>query len=97
MVFSLACRHRSTSNGIFPRIEDWFDKFAEAYDKFGIMKLMHGKAALNELQEELVDGVHVDEERESGVLTSQWFAGKKTAILSDACSRDGRSFSSWLL
>ena len=75
---------QATSNGIFPRIEDWFDKFAGAYDKFGIMKLMHGKAALNELQEELVDGVHVDEERESGVLTSQWFAGKKTAILSDA-------------
>lgn len=75
---------QATSNGIFPRIEDWFDKFAGVYDKLGIMKLMHGKAALNELQEELVDGVHVDEERESGVLTSQWFAGKKTAILSDA-------------
>lgn len=75
---------QATSNGIFPRIEKWFDKFAGVYDKLGIMKLMHGKAALNELQEELVDGVYVDEERESGVLTSQWFAGKKTAILSDA-------------
>ena len=74
---------QATSNGIFPRIEDWFDKFAGAYDKFGIMKLMHGKAALNELQEELVDGVHVDEERESGVLTSQWFAGKKMVLCQD--------------
>ena len=30
---------QATSNGIFPRIEDWFDKFAGAYDKFGIMKV----------------------------------------------------------
>lgn len=75
---------QATSNGIFPRIEDWFNRFVEEYDKVGIMKLMHGKAALNELQEELVDGIHVDEEVGAGVLTSEWFAGKKTAILSDA-------------
>lgn len=75
---------QATSNGIFPRIEDWFNRFVEVYDKVGIMKLMHGKAALNELQEELVDGIYIDEEVGTGVLTSEWFAGKKTAILSDA-------------
>lgn len=75
---------QATSNGIFPRIEDWFNRFAETYDKFGIMKLMHGKAALNELQEELIGRVNIYEEMGAGVLTSQWFAGKKTAILSDA-------------
>lgn len=75
---------QATSNGIFSRIEDWFEELVTEYDKRGTMKLMHGKAALNELQEELLDGVHVDEEFDSGVLTSQWFAGRKTAMLSDA-------------
>lgn len=75
---------QATSNGIFSRIEDWFEGLVIDYDKRGTMKLMHGKAALNELQEELLNGVHVDEEFDSGVLTSQWFAGRKTAMLSDA-------------
>lgn len=75
---------QATSNGIFPRINDWLKKMASEYEKMETLKLMHGKAALNTLQEELLDGVYVDEDLDSGVLTSQWFAGRKTAILSDA-------------
>ena len=75
---------QATSNGIFPRINDWLKKMAKEYDVIDTMKLMHGKAAWNELQEELLDRTHVDEDMDSGVLTAQWFAGRKTAILSDA-------------
>ena len=75
---------QATSNGIFPRINAWLKNLAEEHDAIEKIKLMHGKAALNDLQEELLEGVHVDEDLGSGVLTAQWFAGKKTAILSDA-------------
>lgn len=75
---------QATSNGIFPRINEWLENLADEYGAMEKMKLMHGKAALNTIQEELLAGLHVDEEYGSGVLTAQWFAGKKTAILSDA-------------
>lgn len=75
---------QATSNGIFSRINEWLENLAEEYGVMEKMKLMHGKAALNKLQEELLAGLHVDEDYGSGVLTAQWFAGKKTAILSDA-------------
>lgn len=75
---------QATSNGIFPRINTWLKNLMEEYDTVGTIKLMHGKAALNDLQEELIEGVHVDEEFSEGVLTAQWFSGKKTSILSDA-------------
>lgn len=75
---------RATSNGIFPRINAWLKNFAKEYDAIEKIKLMHGKAALNDLQEELIAGIHVDEDFGSGVLTAQWFSGKKTSILSDA-------------
>lgn len=75
---------QATSNGIFPRINAWLKNFAEEHDAIEKIKLMHGKAALNDLQEELLEGIHVDEDFGSGVLTAQWFEGKKTSILSDA-------------
>ena len=74
---------QATSNGIFPRINTWLKNLMEEYCTVGTIKLMHGKAALNDLQEELIEGVHVDEEFSEGVLTAQWFSGKKTSILSD--------------
>lgn len=75
---------QATSNGIFPRINDWLKNLADEYGVRETMKLMHGKAALNELQDDLTQGVYVDEDYGSGVLTAAWFAGRKTAILSDA-------------
>lgn len=75
---------QATSNGIFPRINDWLKNLADEYGVRETMKLMHGKAALNELQDYLTQGVYVDEDYGSGVLTAAWFAGRKTAILSDA-------------
>lgn len=75
---------QATSNGIFPRINDWLKNLADEYGVRETMKLMHGKAALNELQDDLTQGVYVDEDYGSGVLTVAWFAGRKTAILSDA-------------
>ena len=75
---------QATSNGIFRRIETWYEQLVKDYDKRSTMKLMHGKAALNDLQEELSRGDHVDEDGGAGVFTSAWFSGRKTAILSDA-------------
>ncbi len=75
---------QATSNGIFPRINTWLKNLMEDYATVGTIKLMHGKAALNDLQEELIEAAYVDEDISEGVLTTQWFSGKKTSILSDA-------------
>lgn len=75
---------QATSNGIFPRVEDWFENLVIEYEKCSSMKLMHGKASLNNLQQELVNRIHIDEEAGIGVQTTEWFAGRKTSMLSDA-------------
>lgn len=74
---------QATSNGIFPRIEKWLEVLAEENNCKSTMRLMHGKSSLNKLQTELSEGLHVDEDGESGVYTAAWFAGRKTSILSD--------------
>lgn len=75
---------QATSNGIFPRVEDWLEHVVQECEQTSTLKLMHGKAALNDLQGELSRGEHVDEDGNGGVYTAGWFAGRKTSILSDA-------------
>lgn len=74
---------QATSNGIFPRIEQWLERVSEEYSQKSTLKLMHGKSSLNKLQAELSAGLHIDEDGESGVYTASWFSGRKTSILSD--------------
>lgn len=44
---------QATSNGIFPRVYDWLEKVTAAAEGPASLRLAHGKAALNPLQEAL--------------------------------------------
>lgn len=84
---------QATSNGIFPRINDWLSNMLEFYreewgyyddeDKFGI-RLNHGKAALNEVFSSLANHINQDDkDTKDNVIVNEWFAGKKTSALDD--------------
>lgn len=72
---------QATSNGIFPRINEWLKSAAKDYGTASL-RLQHGKAALNPIMNELAS--HVDEDENDGtVFANQWFSGRKTASLDD--------------
>lgn len=84
---------QATSNGIFPRINDWLNNMLDFYkeewgyyddeDKFGI-RLNHGKAALNEVFSSLANHINQDDkDTKDNVIVNEWFAGKKTSALDD--------------
>lgn len=84
---------QATSNGIFPRINDWLNNMLDFYkeewgyyddeDKFGI-RLNHGKAALNEVFSSLAHHINQDDkDTKDNVIVNEWFAGKKTSALDD--------------
>lgn len=84
---------QATSNGIFPRINDWLNNMLEFYkeewgyyddeDKFGL-RLNHGKAALNEVFSSLAKHINQDDhDSKDNVIVNEWFAGKKTSALDD--------------
>jgi CRISPR-associated endonuclease/helicase Cas3 len=79
---------QATSNGIFPRIENWLEKVVSDsfndIDKSSI-QLVHGKSALNEQYQSLKSATNIneDEETDGAVIVNGWFSGKKTALLDD--------------
>ena len=78
---------QATSNGIFPRIISWLKKQSvEAGEKRGL-RLVHGKAFLNEEYNNLTSASNIDvdgdNEGREGFVVNQWFCGKKTAIMDD--------------
>ena len=90
---------QATSNGIFPRILRWLNRWmAKSNDKVSV-QLVHGKAALNQDFDGLKHGqaaynhndevdaenINIDENgsMEETVMVNQWFTGKKTAVLDD--------------
>lgn len=77
---------QATSNGIFPRINSWLKKVTdETLDTLGI-RLVHGKASLNEQFSKLShsSGINIDENPfEGSVIINQWFSGRKTTVLDD--------------
>jgi CRISPR-associated endonuclease/helicase Cas3 len=83
---------QATSNGIFPRIEKWLQSIYEDGKKEGEdnhsrieLRLIHGKANLNEDYVKLTNASHiaVDGDPYEAFVTNQWFSGKKTAVLDD--------------
>lgn len=74
---------QATSNGIFPRIESWLEKISEEDDEFRSIQLVHGKAQLNENFMSISRNVDFDGDYQSGVMTNEWFTGRKTAVLDD--------------
>ena len=78
---------QATSNGIFPRIISWLKKQSvEVGEKRGL-RLVHGKAFLNEEYNNLTSASNIDidgdNEGREGFVVNQWFCGKKTAIMDD--------------
>lgn len=79
---------QATSNGIFPRIEEWLEFLskdrADGEDVYR-PRLVHGKAALNESakrsDKELAEHVDVDGSGSGSVQINEWFSGRKTANL----------------
>ncbi|MCD7825240.1 MAG: CRISPR-associated helicase Cas3' [Clostridiaceae bacterium] len=81
---------QATSNGIFPRIEDWLRSIYKDSDSKNELRLIHGKANLNPEYAKLTNASNIadddiadDKKSYEAFITNQWFSGKKTAILDD--------------
>lgn len=74
---------QATSNGIFPRIISWLKKLSADLGERRGLRLVHGKAFLNEEYNNLTNASNIDIDGNDGFVVNQWFSGKKTAILDD--------------
>ena len=78
---------QATSNGIFPRIISWLGKLSANLGERRGLRLVHGKAFLNEEYNNLTNASNIDidgdNEGKEGFVVNQWFCGKKTAIMDD--------------
>lgn len=83
---------QATSNGIFPRIEEWLQHISgETLDSETPFspRLIHGKAAFNETEslrngsEKLAECIDLDGSTKGSLQVNEWFSGRKTANLDD--------------
>lgn len=83
---------QATSNGIFPRILGWLNSIEKDFDGNLSLRLVHGKASLNEdfislmKNSESASLVNIDEssyEKESSIIVNEWFSGRKTTNWDD--------------
>lgn len=72
---------QATSNGIFTKVEDWLNKVCEFSDEKHSIKLMHGKASLNEDYLKIKKSLIYEEDK--NVFANEWFCGKKKTILDE--------------
>ncbi len=74
---------QATSNGVFPRIKSWLENLAKSSRDTYSLRLVHGKADLNDDFRSLARGIDVDDNGDGSVIANQWFAGRKTSSLDD--------------
>ena len=76
---------QATSNGIFPRIAQWLKSLSQDMEEKRALRLVHGKAFLNDFYTGLAKASNMDEDGEErgSFVVNQWFAGKKVAIMDD--------------
>ena len=74
---------QATSDGMFPRFKAWLDTIREEKNDYISVKLTHGKSSLNKVYTSLARNINIDEDGETTIITNQWFAGRKTAMLDD--------------
>lgn len=77
---------QATSNGIFSRVNSWLENLRDDMSYKRALRLLHGKAALNEEFANLPKSrnIHEDEENEKNAVTvNDWFSGRKLSILDD--------------
>lgn len=77
---------QATSNGIFSRVKAWLENLSDEMSYKRALRLLHGKAALNEEFANLPKSrnIHDEEGNEKNVVTvNDWFSGRKLSILDD--------------
>lgn len=76
---------QATSNGVFSRVKSWLESITKDTRQNQSLKLLHGKAALNDESSNISKaiGIDVDEEIDGSVVANDWFQGRKTGILDD--------------
>jgi CRISPR-associated endonuclease/helicase Cas3 len=80
--FYFALPTQATSNGIFPRILNFLNKFNTG----GSLKLCHGKAQFNDDYLDLysvADNNDYSGNADNGVVANTWFDGRKRSLLAD--------------
>lgn len=79
---------QATSNGMFGRVHEWLENLTDSYGLTQSLRLCHGKAALNQemnnlLQESYVQDINVDDKGFGSVFVNEWFTGSKKTALDD--------------
>lgn len=74
---------QATSNGIFSRMKDWLNKLSSLEKGNMGLRLIHGKASLNNEFTSIKPSSNIYEEEEYGVSVNSYFAGNKLSILDD--------------
>lgn len=72
---------QATSNSMFTRIKDWLEKLSEKDSELKSIRLLHGKAALNDDFSSISKNIDLD--GDGGVIINAWFSGKKIGVLDD--------------
>ncbi len=71
---------QATSNGIFPRMEEWVRKLNDGRHS---IKLFHGKAQFNKDNIKLENSMNIGDSDEDAVYIHDWCSGRKKAMLAD--------------
>lgn len=74
---------QATSNGMFPRVNNWLNEMLQASDMKASIRLKHGKAELNDVFNDIAKCVNIDDNINESVIVNEWFSGRKTAVLDD--------------
>lgn len=78
---------QATSNGIFSRVNAWLENLRDDMSYKRALRLLHGKAALNEEFTNLPKSRNIHENEEESnknvVTVNDWFSGRKLTILDD--------------
>lgn len=72
---------QATSDSMFERIVSWTDYLGRIDCEKKALRLMHGKAYLNETFSNLSTDINYEDE--SYAYVNQWFSGRKSSILAD--------------
>lgn len=74
---------QATSNGIFLRMKEWLNNLSSLEKGNMALRLIHGKASLNDEFTSIKSSSNIYEEDEYGVSVNSYFAGNKLSILDD--------------
>lgn len=75
---SISLPTQATSNAMYDRVENWLESIAKDDHDQLALKLIHGKAKLNQHQQSLPKASNIN--NQSGVVVNQWFDGKKSIL-----------------